>query len=59
MTNKPAKKSDLGKSWMKERSNKPKKLAPEYHLIVSEGTDTERNLLSLLQGQKYMLSWKC
>jgi len=41
MTNKPVKKSDLGKSWMKERSNKPKKIAPEYHLIVSEGTDTE------------------
>ena len=37
----PDKKSDLGKSWMQPRRNKPKKIQPEYHLIVTEGMDTE------------------
>lgn len=37
----PNKKSDLGKSWMQPRRNKPKKIQPEYHLIVTEGTNTE------------------
>ena len=41
MSKKPLKKSDLGKSWLKSRSDNKKKMAPEYHLIVSEGTDTE------------------
>lgn len=41
MSKKPLKKSDLGKSWLKARSDNKKKMAPEYHLIVSEGTDTE------------------
>jgi hypothetical protein len=38
---KPPKKSDINKSWMKARRDKPKKLQPERHLIVTEGTDTE------------------
>lgn len=41
MSLKPPKKSDLTKSWMKTRRDKPKKIQPEYHLIVSEGTNTE------------------
>lgn len=41
MSLKPPKKSDLNKSWMKARRDLVKKIQPEYHLIVSEGTDTE------------------
>lgn len=41
MSLKPPKKSDLSKSWMKPRLDRRKKIQPEYHLIVSEGTDTE------------------
>ena len=41
MSLKPPKKSDSAKSWMIPRRDKPKQLQPEYHLIVTEGTDTE------------------
>ena len=41
MSLKPPKKSDLDKNWMKARRDKPKKIQPEYHLIITEGTDTE------------------
>ena len=41
MSLKPPKKSDLGKAWMQPRRDKVKRLQPEYHLIVTEGTDTE------------------
>ena len=41
MSLKPPKKSDLSKSWMKARQDRAKKMQPEYHLIVSEGTNTE------------------
>ena len=41
MSLKPRGKSDLDKNWMKARRDKPKKIQPEYHLIVTEGTDTE------------------
>ena len=41
MSLKPPKKSDLDKSWMKARQDRPKKIQPEYHLIVTEGTETE------------------
>lgn len=41
MSLKPEKKSDLGKDWMKPRRDKPKRIQPEYHLIVTEGTRTE------------------
>jgi hypothetical protein len=43
MSLKPPKKTDLNKDWMKSRRDIPKKILPEYHLIVSEGTDTEPN----------------
>lgn len=41
MSRKPPKKSDMGKSWMKPRRDSRQMIAPEYHLIVSEGTKTE------------------
>lgn len=31
----------MGKSWMKPRRDSRQMIAPEYHLIVTEGTDTE------------------
>ena len=37
----PSKKSDMGKSWMQKRMDRSKKIHPEYHLIVTEGTKTE------------------
>ena len=41
MSLKPPKKSDMGKSWMKPRRDKAIQIRPEYHLIVTEGTETE------------------
>ena len=41
MSLKPPKKSDLDKKWMKKRLDRAIKIQPEYHLIVTEGTDTE------------------
>lgn len=41
MSLKPPKKSDMGKRWMKPRRDKSILLCPEYHLIVTEGTETE------------------
>ena len=41
MSLKPPKKSDLGKYWMPKRADRIIKIHPEYHLIVTEGTDTE------------------
>ena len=41
MSLKPPKKSDLGKTWMSKRRDSRRKIKPEYHLIVTEGTDTE------------------
>lgn len=41
MSKKPLKKSDLSKAWMRAGKEKVIRLAPEYHLIVSEGTQTE------------------
>lgn len=38
---KPPKKSDLNKVWMKKKPDRVIRIHPEYHLIVSEGTDTE------------------
>lgn len=37
----PPKKSDLNKKWMKPRQDRNIRIQPEYHLIVSEGTQTE------------------
>ncbi len=41
MSNKPLKKSDLKKGWMMPRKDRNIRIQPEYHLIVTEGTDTE------------------
>jgi hypothetical protein len=41
MSLKPLKQSDLNKSWMRPRPDRAIKMPPEYHLIISEGTDTE------------------
>jgi len=41
MSLKPAKKSDQSKSWMQPRRDRQKMIQPEYHLIVTEGTETE------------------
>ncbi|MCL2058458.1 MAG: RloB family protein [Oscillospiraceae bacterium] len=43
MVNKPVKKSDLGKAWLRPRRDREITILPEYHLIVSEGTKTEPN----------------
>jgi hypothetical protein len=34
MSLKPPKESDLDKSWMKARLDRPKKIQPEYHLGI-------------------------
>lgn len=41
MSLKPLKKSDMNKTWMQPRLDRSKKIQPEYHLIVTEGTNTE------------------
>ena len=41
MSRNAPKKSDMGKAWIKPRRNIGQMISPEYHLIVSEGTDTE------------------
>lgn len=41
MSLKPLKKSDLGKAWMAKRRDSMREISPEYHLIVTEGTNTE------------------
>ena len=50
MSNKPAKKSDSGKAWMRQRRDRAIRIAPEYHLIVSEGIKTEPQYFKL-RGQ--------
>lgn len=49
MSLKPLKKTDLNKDWMKRRRDIPKKIQPEYQLIVSEGTDTEPNYFGAIR----------
>ncbi len=41
MPRKSTKVSDLDKEWIKRRTGKSKKISPEYHLIICEGTKTE------------------
>lgn len=41
MTLKPSKKSDLNKQWMQPRKDRARKMQPQRHLIISEGTNTE------------------
>ena len=50
---KPTKKSDANKNWMKSRKDTSKavNINPEYHLIVSEGTDTEPNYFEAVKNE--------
>lgn len=41
MSRKPLKKSDLGKRWLQPRRDNKIKIKPEYHLIITEGKNTE------------------
>ena len=52
MSLKPPKKSDLDKSWMKARRDKPKKIQPEYHLIITEGLKNDVQWTSFLSRPK-------
>lgn len=51
MSNKPPKKGDLNKSWMRPRRDRRRDIAPEYHLIVAEGEETETNYFEKLKDQ--------
>ena len=52
MSNKPPKKSDEKKKWMEpQRRSRNIAIAPEYHLIVSEGTKTEPNYFKALKDE--------
>ena len=56
MSGKPPKKSDMGKAWMKPRRDFRQMIAPEYHLIVTEGTETEPQYFGAMKtviDQKY------
>lgn len=56
MSLKPLKKSDIGKDWVSKRHDNKKKIHPEYHLIITEGTKTEPNYFQSIKGkinQKY------
>ena len=44
MSLKPPKKSDLGKSWMKNRRDKARMIQPEYHTYMG---DLSWNILTL------------
>lgn len=41
MSMKPYKKSDINKKWMQDRRDRRIMVAPEYHLIITEGEKTE------------------
>ena len=41
MSLKPPKKTDLAKSWMRRRQPGSVQINPEYHLIITEGSQTE------------------
>lgn len=49
MSLKPPKKSDLNKEWLPRRRDLKKKVQPEYHLIVTEGTKTEPNYFKAIK----------
>lgn len=51
MSNKPPKKGDLKKRWMTPRRDREIMMAPEYHLIVSEGTKTEPNYFEAFKNE--------
>lgn len=45
----PLKKSDQKKAWMKGRRDKARMVQPEYHLIVTEGVETEPQYFGAVQ----------
>ena len=49
MSLKPPKKSDKNKAWMGPRRDIKRSIHPEYHLIVTEGIETEPNYLNGLK----------
>jgi len=53
MSLKPTKKSDLDKGWMKRRNFSTNKVGinPEYHLIFTEGTDTEPKYFEAIKNK--------
>jgi len=52
MSNKPAKKSDENKKWMSSRNDRRIiAIAPEYHLIVTEGKKTEPKYFEALKDE--------
>lgn len=53
MSLKPTKKTDLNKNWLKGREARSKKrrINPEYHLIITEGTDTEPKYFEAIKNE--------
>lgn len=52
----PTKKTDSGKSWLQKRPDHFKKIQPEYHLIITEGTKTEPKYFNAIKeyiNQRY------
>lgn len=52
----PLKKSDMNKGWMQKRPDRIRKIQPEHHLIVTEGTKTEPEYFNAIKeviNQKY------
>lgn len=51
MSLKPPKKSEINKGWLDGRyKGKKKKMQPEYHLIITEGTKTEPNYFKAIKN---------
>lgn len=50
MSLKPTKKSDMNKEWMSKRNDRKKKIQPECHLIITEGTKTEPNYFNEIKN---------
>ena len=50
MSLRPSKHSDKNKAWMQPRKDRVKKIQPEYHLIVTEGTKTEPAYFESIQN---------
>ena len=49
MSLKPVKVGDQNKRWMKRRKDEARLIQPEYHLIASEGTETEPQYFGSIQ----------
>lgn len=53
MSLKPTKKTDLNKGWLNSRESRTEKrrLNPEYHLIITEGTKTEPKYFNAIKAE--------